>query len=203
MQTILATGCMRPQRERMKSTCPTWHDTSSAPALDLSSCSCLALALLLELPPLPPPLKVVWILCEYCVNFLQARVILSRFWHGFGVRISDRKFDAWISREFRMNFVRISREFWMNFLKIIKITTYWIIAEILHGKKQFTRNSHPRLHPRKIRNSHKIHTHIFTHAIRAQIDTQFAPTRTPKANQDFEIILLWRFDTGQKFPNLI
>ena len=33
----------------MKSTRPTWHNTSSARALDLSSCSCLALALLLEL----------------------------------------------------------------------------------------------------------------------------------------------------------
>ena len=38
-----------PTAKRMKSTRPTWHNTSSAPALDLSSCSCLPLAVLLEL----------------------------------------------------------------------------------------------------------------------------------------------------------
>ena len=54
-----------------------------------------------------------------------------------------------------------------------------------------------------MRNSRKIHTHIFTHTIRAQIHTQFAPSRTPKANQEFEILWLRRFDTGRKFPNLI
>ena len=143
---------------------------------------------------------------EYCVNFLQARTILSGFWHGFGVGVSDRKFDVWISsefpREFRVNFEWILSEFFQsnsNLLHVGYLLKFWMAREI-HAK--FTRNSHPRLHPRETRNSRKIHTLMYTHAIRVQIRTQFAPTRAPKAKQEFEILWFRRIDTVRKIPNL-